>query len=51
MRSMVEGPLPIPKNPSTALRAVPLPRKTGGGFYVLNPPSSITLRGFETRIR
>ncbi len=32
MRSMVEGPFQTPKNPSTALRAVPLPRKSGGGF-------------------
>jgi hypothetical protein len=32
MRSMVEGPLPILKNPSTPLRAVPLPRKSGGGM-------------------
>ena len=32
MRSMVEGPFQLPKNPSTALRAVPLPRKGGGGF-------------------
>jgi hypothetical protein len=31
MRS-VGGLFPTPKNPSTALRAVPLPRKTGGGF-------------------
>ena len=32
MRSMVEGVLLTPKNPSTALRAVPLPRKAGGGI-------------------
>jgi hypothetical protein len=32
MRSMVEGPLPAPKNPSTALRAVPLPAKSRGGI-------------------
>jgi hypothetical protein len=32
MRSMVEGPFPSLKNPSTALRAVPLPRNSGGGF-------------------
>jgi hypothetical protein len=32
MRSMVEGFLLTPKNPSTALRAVPLPQKSGGGL-------------------
>jgi hypothetical protein len=32
MRSMVEGLFKRPKNPSTALRAVPLPRKAGGGI-------------------
>jgi hypothetical protein len=34
MRSMVEGFFLslTRKNPSTALRAVPLPRKSGGGF-------------------
>ena len=32
MRSMVEGPFPTLENPSTALRAVPLPRKSGGGI-------------------
>ncbi|MEA3010660.1 MAG: hypothetical protein QOJ91_2352 [Sphingomonadales bacterium] len=32
MRSMVEGFFGVGKNPSTALRAVPLPRKAGGGF-------------------
>ena len=33
MRSMVEGFFAlIPKNPSTALLAVPLPRKSGGGI-------------------
>jgi len=32
MRSMVEGPFQTPKNPSTALRAVPLPEKSRGGF-------------------
>jgi hypothetical protein len=32
MRSMVEGPLQSPKNPSTALRAVPLPEKSRGGI-------------------
>jgi hypothetical protein len=31
MRSMVEGPF-RPMNPSTALRAVPLPEKSRGGF-------------------
>jgi len=30
MRSMVEGFFQIPKNPSTALRAVPLPRQMPG---------------------
>ena len=37
MRSMVEGPLLTPKNPSTPLRAVPLPRKCGGGLYGQRP--------------
>jgi hypothetical protein len=32
MRSMVEGFLGRLKNPSTALRAVPLPGKGRGGF-------------------
>jgi len=32
MRSMVEGFFQLPKNPSTALRAVPLPEKSRGGF-------------------
>jgi hypothetical protein len=32
MRSMVEGFLQSPKNPSTELRAVPLPAKTRGGI-------------------
>jgi hypothetical protein len=32
MRSMVEGFFQMPKNPSTMLRMVPLPRKSGGGF-------------------
>jgi hypothetical protein len=32
MRSMVEGFYPTPKNPSTALCAVPLPAKSRGGF-------------------
>ena len=30
MRSMVEGALSGSKNPSTSLRLVPLPRKSGG---------------------
>src|SRR3954451_20203572 len=30
-RSAVEG-LPSPRGPSTTLRVVPLPRKSGGGF-------------------
>ena len=34
MRSMVERLFGTPKNPSTALRAVPLPRKSGGGFQL-----------------
>jgi N-acyl-D-amino-acid deacylase len=34
MRSMVEGLFQTPKNPSTALRAVPLPRKIGGGIVL-----------------
>jgi hypothetical protein len=33
MRSMVEGFFGLLKNPSTALRAVPLPRKSGGGTW------------------
>jgi hypothetical protein len=32
MRSTVEGFLRLHQNPSTALRAVPLPRKPGGGI-------------------
>jgi hypothetical protein len=32
MRSMVEGFVLTSKNPSTALRAVPLPRESGGGI-------------------
>ena len=32
MRSMVEGAYPVWKNPSTALRAVPLPAKSRGGI-------------------
>ena len=28
---LVEGPLAASKDPSTALRTVPLPRKAGGG--------------------
>ena len=39
MRSMVEGFFETPKNPSTALRAVPLPRETGGG---ISPQSTLT---------
>jgi hypothetical protein len=34
MRSMVVGSFLTPKNPSTALRAVPLPRKPGGGIEI-----------------
>jgi hypothetical protein len=34
MRSMVEGLLPSPQNPSTALRAVPLPREISGRNFV-----------------
>jgi hypothetical protein len=33
MRSMVEGVLPSPKNPSTSLRLVTLPAKSRGGFF------------------
>jgi hypothetical protein len=33
-RSLVEGPLLTAKNPSTALRAVPLPDKCRGGIRV-----------------
>jgi hypothetical protein len=40
MRSMVEGFFQSPKNPSTALRAVPLPRKSGGGFQARKAPAS-----------
>jgi hypothetical protein len=43
MRSMVEGPLPTPKNPSTALRAVPLPREAGGGIQD-QPPVTRRIR-------
>ena len=32
-RSMMEGPLLSPKNPSTALRAVPLPEKSRRGIW------------------
>jgi hypothetical protein len=39
MRSMVEGFFERLKNPSTALRAVPLPRKSGGGFDFIPPGS------------
>jgi hypothetical protein len=39
MRSLVEGLLPTPKNPSTALRAVSLTRKSGGG---IKKPQSMT---------
>jgi hypothetical protein len=42
MRSMVEGPLG-PKNPTTALRAVPLPRKSGGGFRWTDPGLNVEL--------
>jgi hypothetical protein len=38
MRSMVEGRLPGPKNPSTELRALPLPEKSWGGFRAACPP-------------
>ena len=31
MRSMVEGPFFARRGPSTTLRVVPLPRKSGGG--------------------
>ncbi len=34
MRSMVEGPFPSLENPSTALRAVPLPAKSRGGIWL-----------------
>jgi hypothetical protein len=37
MRSMVEGAFLTPKNPSTALRAVPLPGKCRGGFSPPDP--------------
>jgi len=37
MRSMVEGFLGIRKNPSTALRAVPLPEKSRGGIREIYP--------------
>jgi len=33
MRSMVEGPCWLGKNPSTALRAVPLPAEIAGRIY------------------
>ncbi len=39
MRSMVEGPLPTPKNPSTSLRLVPLPGECRGGFELANYPA------------
>jgi hypothetical protein len=32
MRSMAEGFFQAPENPSTALRAVPLPAKSRGGI-------------------
>jgi hypothetical protein len=35
MRSMVEGPFSDTKNPSTALRAVPLPKKSWGGIQTV----------------
>jgi hypothetical protein len=38
------GAFLIPKNPSTARRAVPLPRKTGGGFKEALPLRSAILR-------
>jgi hypothetical protein len=34
---MVEGFSPRPKNPSTALRAVPLPEKSRGGIECASP--------------
>jgi hypothetical protein len=42
MRSMVEGFFQRLKNPSTALRAVPLPRESGGG--ILDSPSAAAYR-------
>jgi hypothetical protein len=36
MRSMVEGIFLTPQNPSTALRAVPLPGKSRGGISLIN---------------
>lgn len=54
MRSMVEGPLLSPKNPSTALRAVPLPRcvslrSTSRGRIVLLRHNS--WRHFRVKLR
>jgi hypothetical protein len=50
MRSMVEGPLPSPQNPSTALRAIPLPRKSGGGIStnLLRPSANGTGAGTQS---
>jgi hypothetical protein len=38
MRSMVEGAFLTLKNPSTALRAVPLPEKSRGGMVPAPTP-------------
>ncbi len=58
MRSMVEGLFLPPENPSTALRAVPLPGKGRGGMRTppskpLNLPQNMVNKSFTSwrRIR
>jgi hypothetical protein len=43
MRSIAEGVLPAPENPSTALRAVPLPGECRGGFVSLRHIAIFTI--------
>ena len=43
MRSMVEGFFLRPKNPSTALRAVPLPRKAGEEYQRLSLKKALSI--------
>ena len=50
MRSMVEGTF-ADKDPSTALRAVPLPRKSGGGKTRPIQPGTILVQPFPATTR
>jgi hypothetical protein len=51
MRTMVEGPSRLPNNPSTALRAVPLPGECRGGLdgYDRGIPTSLKFSRFAIR--